>query len=539
MFMPICIKKYIKRVKICLAVILIFAGTASAGTREIVYNLGVDPRTIDPFLNTALDGSIVDVAIFDCLVRRGFNDKIEPSCAESWDVSPDGLTWKFYLRDNLKWSDGEKLTSKHFKDGFLHLLEPETASPYAHHGFFIKNAEKFYNGQAKSEEVGLETPDEKTFIIKLEYKNPLMLYYMASRTFAPVRIELVSKNPRGWAAKPENLITNGAFILSKWKHGNGGEIILLKNNNYWDAENVKIDKLRFVFINDTNTALAAFKAGKIDYIGSIPTRILPALLKSGEAKALPAFATSFIEFNTSCKPFNDARVRLAFSLAIDRSIITDKLLKSGEKPATGLVSYLVPGSTDSEDFRTEGGAFLSVSADVEQARKFLSEAGYPNGANFPEISLKYSSKPGSNMFAEVLQNMWKQVLGVKVNLVNEEWKVYLNSMYTGDYDMCMKNWILDFPDASNILELYESDSPQNPLHWKDAEFDELMNKAALEMDRAKRINYLHEAEKIFMREMPSAPLYFMSLAEMKSDRVKNIYRSPSGLIFFRMAEIVE
>ena len=534
MFMSIC-----RKLKICMIIILIFAGIASAGTREIIYNMGVDPRTIDPFLNYALDGGIVDVNIFEGLVRMGFNGKIEPACAESWDVSPDGLTWKFYLRDNLKWSDGEKLTAQNFKDGFMHLINPKTASPYANYGFFIKNAEKFYKGQAKSEEVGLYAPNEKTFIINLEYKNPLMLYYMEFQTFTPARMDIISRNPRGWAAKPETLISNGAFTLSKWKHGSGGEIILLKNNNYWDSENVKIDRLRFVFIGDTNTALAAFKAGKIDYISSIPARILPALLKSGEAKSLPALATGFIDFNSAHKPFDDSRVRLAFTLAIDRSIITDKLLKSGEKPATGLVSYLVPGLTDSQDFRTEGGAFLPVSADIEQARKLLSEAGYPNGENFPEVSLKYSGKPGVNMLAEVLQNMWKEVLGVNVALLNEEWKVYLKSIQDGDFDMGVHNWVLDFPDASNILEIYKSDSPQNTIGWSNSEFDDLMRKSALEMDRLKRINYLHEAEKILMREMPSLPLYFLSFPEMKSKRVKNIYQVPTGIILFRMAEIVE
>ncbi|MBQ7578562.1 MAG: peptide ABC transporter substrate-binding protein [Synergistaceae bacterium] len=519
-------------------IILIFAGAASAGPREIIYNLGVDPRTIDPFLNHALDGGQVDANIFEGLVRRGFNDKIEPACAESWDISPDGLTWTFYLRDNLKWSDGKKLTAQHFKDGFMHLIAPETAAPNANYGFFIKNAEKFYKGEAKAEEVGLSVPDGKTFIITLEYKNPLMLDYMSFQTFVPARMDVINNNPRGWAARPETIVSNGAFILSKWKHGSGGEIVLLKNNNYWDSENVKIDRLRFVLIGDSNTALAAFKAGKIDYISSIPARILPALLKTGEAKSLPALGTSFIDFNCAHKPFDDSRVRRAFTLAVDRSIITDKLLGSGEKPATGIVSYLVPGVNISQDFRTEGGAFLPVSADVEQARKLLAEAGYPNGENFPEVSLKYSGKPGSNMLAEVLQNMWKQVLGVNVGLLNEEWKVFLQSMQEGNFDMAASSWILDFPDASNILDTYKSDSPQNDMSWKNSEFDELMRKSALEMDHSKRINYMHEAEKILMREMPSLPLYFLSSPEMKSERVKNIYQSPLGIILFRTAEIV-
>ena len=517
---------------------LIFAGIASADPREIVYNLGVDPRTIDPALNYALDGAQVDVNIFEGLVRLGVNNVIEPGCAQSWDISPDGLTWKFYLRDNLKWSDGKKLTAQHFKDGFMRLITPESGSPYASYAFFIKNAEKFYNGNAKAEEVGLSAPDDKTFVITLEYKNPLMLDYVAFPSFSPARMDIINNNSRNWAVKPETLVSNGAFTLSKWKHGSGGEIVLLKNNNYWDAENVKIDILRFVFIGDGNTALAAFKTGKIDYMNSIPSRLLPALLKSGEAEAFPMAGTAFIDFNVRHKPFDDPRVRRAFALAIDKALITEKIFQSGYKPAAGLVSYLVPGLNISQDFRTEGGAFLPVSADVEQARKLLAEAGYPNGENFPQVTYKYSTSPGGKMLAEVFQGMLKQVLGVNISLSNEEGKVFLETKHSGNFDFCVTIWVLDFNDASNMLEIFRSDSPHNESGWNNSEFDELLRKSASEMDYSKRINYLHEAEKIFMQELPAAPLYFTSMAEMMSKRVKNIYRSPLGTIVFRTAEIV-
>ena len=173
--------------KFLLAVLAVMAmaSLSSAGTQEIVYNLGIDPRTIDPARNHALDGAQVDANIFDGLLRMSYTDKPEPACAESWEVSDDGMTWTFHLRENLKWSDGKPLTAQHFKDGFLRAIDPETGSPYATYTFFIKNAKAFYDGKASRDEVGISAPDDMTLVIQLEYQNPLMLEYMAFQLFAP------------------------------------------------------------------------------------------------------------------------------------------------------------------------------------------------------------------------------------------------------------------------------------------------------------------------------------------------------------------
>ena len=215
-----------KKIFLTLFFVFLMNAASFAALNEIVYNLGADPRTIDPALNNTVDGNNVIVNIFEGLVRTGIDDKPEPACAESWEISDDEMTWTFHLRDNLKWSDGEKLTASHFKDGFLRALSPETGSPYAYYAFFIKNGEAFYNGKAKSEDVGLSAPDDKTFVIKLEYKNPLMLEYIEFSLFMPVRMDIVNKSDRAWAARPETLISNGAFKLENWLHGDGGEITL-------------------------------------------------------------------------------------------------------------------------------------------------------------------------------------------------------------------------------------------------------------------------------------------------------------------------
>ena len=454
--------------KIILAVILVLVMSiiAAADSNEIVYNIGADSRTIDPALNNASDGAIVIMNTFDGLFRVGLDDKPIPACASHYEISDDGMTWTFHLRDNLKWSDGEKLTARHFKDGFMRFINPETGSPYANYGFFIKNAEKFYNGNALSEDVGIDVLDEKTLIIHLEYKNPLMLDYMAFPTFVPARMDIINKYQNAWAAKPETYISNGAFILESWKHGDGGEMTLVKNPNYWDADNVKVDRLRFVFINDSNTSLAAFRAGKLDLTSDVPLQMLPLLIKRGEIIPKPSLGVAYCEFNVNKKPFDDIRVRKAFALAIDRKIITDKIL------------------------------------------------------------------------AEVLQGMWKKNLGIEVALLNEEWKVFLETRRNKDFDIARAAWILDFCDAANLLETLISDSAQNDTNYANPEFDDAMRKSAYEMDNAKRINFLHQAEKILMEDMPVIPIYFYSSGSLQSKRVKNIYKSPRGILLFRNAEVI-
>ena len=495
-----------------LMLMFVFASSSYAAESEIVFNLGADPRTIDPALNNTTDGNNVISNIFEGLIRTGFNDAPEAGCAESWEISDDGMTWTFHLRENLKWSDGKKITASEFRDGFLRALNPETGSPYAYYAFFIKNGEKFYNGEAKAEDVGLSAPDEKTFVIELEYKNPLMLDYLAFSLFQPARMDVINENSRGWAAKPETLISNGPFKLESWKHGEGGEIILVKNPEYWEADKVKVDRLRFVFITDENTALAAFKAGRLDYMSNIPSQMLPMLLKRGEAVAQSALGTAFCDFNVTREPFNDLRVRRAFTLAIDRQILIDKILRGGQRPATGFVCDLVPGTTSDKDFRAEGGNFLPERADVNEARKLLAEAGYPDGKNFPKVEYKYNSNPGNKALAEALQGMWKSVLGVNVELVNEEWKVFIETRQKKDYDIARDAWIMDFYDAGSILETLISNSPQNNTGYNNPKFDEAMTKAAREMDKVKRINLMHEAESYLMDDLPVLPIYFFRRA---------------------------
>ena len=525
------------RCLLALMAALFLAGTGAAVEGEIVFNLAVEPQTIDPVRNNAVDGSNVIFNLFDGLVRIGFDDAPEPGCAERWEVSEDGMTWTFHLRKGLKWSDGKPLTAEDFRYGLLRLLDARNASPNAYMAYFLKNGEAFFNGKAGSEDVGIDVPDDATLRLRLENPAPLMLDCLSFYAFAPARADVVEQDPRGWATKPESLVCNGPFVLSEWKHNS--ELTLTKNPNYWDADNVKIDKVRMVMITDSNTALAAFKAGKVDLLDRIPPQMTPQLIQSGEAKVAPALGTAFCVFNVTMAPFDDPRVRKAFTLAIDRRTMVEKVTLGGQKPAVAFIPYGIPGVGSDRDFRAEGGTFLPERADPEAAKKLLAEAGYPDGKGFPKVAYKYNLNPTNKAIAEALQAMWKQNLGVEVELANEEWKVFLNTREQGDFQIARHAYVTIFFDAGSLLEGWVTGSPKNVARYSDPEYDALIRDSLKQMDRSKRMEDMHRAEAILMRDLPVLPLYFYSTPYMQSARVKGIYISPRSWVLFRGAEVAE
>ncbi len=525
------------RCLLALMAALFLAGTGAAAEGEIVFNLAVEPQTIDPVRNNAVDGSNVIFNLFDGLVRIGFDDAPEPGCAERWEVSEDGMTWTFHLRKGLKWSDGKPLTAEDFRYGLLRLLDARNASPNAYMAYFLKNGEAFFNGKAGSEDVGIDVPDDATLRLRLENPAPLMLDCLSFYAFAPARADVVEQDPRGWATKPESLVSNGPFVLSEWKHNS--ELTLTKNPNYWDADNVKIDKVRMVMITDSNTALAAFKAGKVDLLDRIPPQMTPQLIQSGEAKVAPALGTAFCVFNVARAPFDDPRVRKAFTLAIDRRTMVEKVTLGGQKPAVAFIPYGIPGAGSDRDFRAEGGTFLPERADPEAAKKLLAEAGYPDGKGFPKVAYKYNLSSTNKAIAEALQAMWKQNLGVEVELANEEWKVFLNTREQGDFQIARHAYVTIFFDAGSLLEGWVTGSPKNVARYSDPEYDALIRDSLKQMDRSKRMEDMHRAEEILMRDLPVLPLYFYSTPYMQSARVKGIYISPRSWVLFRGAEVAE
>ncbi len=520
-----------------LVIAISLCGCAFAAEKVFVYNLGVEPRTIDPALNNAVDGSTVIYNIFEGLVRISFEDKPEPGLAESWDVSDDGLTWTFHLRDGLKWHDGTPLTAEHFRYGFLRVIDPNVASPYAYLGFPIVNAENFYNGKCSADDVGIKTIDDVTLEIKLASQNPLMLDHFSFDVFFPAKPEIVNAHPRDWTTSPETILCNGPFYLTEWKHN--AELTLTKNPYYWDADNVKIDKVRLVMIADANTGLAAFKGGRLDFTRQLPAMQIPMLLKSGQAKSAETLGVSFSVFNITQPPFDNPLVRRAFALAIDRKAIVDKVTMGGQAPADAYIPYGLPGPEEGKDFRSSGKIYFEPRAKIDEAKKLLAEAGYPDGKGFPKVIYKYNTNEGNKNLAEALQAMWKKNLGVEVELYNEEWKVFIDTRNQKNFQLARHAYLIDFFDAASLMELFVTDSDENCTGYSNTEYDKLVIAARSEMDHAKRIGYLLAAEDILMEDLPLIPINYYASPYMISPRIKGLYISPRNWDFFRGVEIVK
>lgn len=511
--------------------------SSAAKAQTITANLGAEPKSIDPAVNYEARGSSIIYNIFEGLTRIGDNNKTEPGLAKSWDIENNGLKYIFHLRDGLKWSDGSELTAEDFRYGILRVLDPKTGSSYAYYGYSIKNGEAFNKGKAKAEDVGIKAIDKNTLEIDLDYSVPYFLDILSWHLMLPVKKSIVESNPNGWSTDVKNLVVDGPFKITEWKHND--YIQLEKNPNYWDAKNVKLQKLKLTMISNENTALAAYKSGSLDLVHTlVPASQLPTLLSSKQASAKMEIGTKFIILNETKKPFDNPKVREALSLALDREALVNTVLKGGQKAADAYIPPTTPDTIGAKDFRTNGGKFIQSKPDVEKAKKALAEAGYPDGKGFPTVEYSYSAgSPVDQAYVEALQNMWKQNLGINITLKPIESKVFVAQLKQGNYEMANLGWLSDFFDPGSMLDIFASDSPNNWAKYSNPKYDELVKKAEKENDKQKRSQYLHDAEKIVLSDMPVIPVYYMSIPYMMKSNVKGVNISPLGWMFFRSAHV--
>lgn len=531
---------------ICLSILLsMLSGCGGSGQTSktgnstkkdmMVANLVSEPKTIDPALNNATDGSTVIYNIFEGLVRIGNDNKAEPGLAEKWDIQDNGKKYIFHLRDGLKWTDNTPITAKDFKYGILRVLDPTVGSSYSYHAYCIKNGKAYNTKKAKAEDVGVKVIDDKTLEIDLEYPVPYFLDILSWHLLLPLKEDMVTKNANGWANDPSTIISNGPFKITEWKHND--YMLLEKNPNYWDAQNVKLEKLKLVMITNNNTALTAYKTGDIDLITDIPPVQLQSLIASGEAKSNPQLGPYFFCINVTKKPLDDARVRKALALAIDREALVKTVTRGGQKPAVGFIPSGIPDGGSEKDFRSNGKSYIETTANVVEAKKLLAEAGFPDGKGFPEISFLYNTSDVHKSVAEAIQAMWKKNLGINIKLTNQEWKVFITTRTQGDYEIARHGYFADFFDPGSLFDLWTTGSPNNDAKYSNPKYDELVTQAAKEQDPAKRSQLYHDAEDILMDDMPVIPLYYYTQNYMLKSNIKGLHLSPLGWSFFRSVTI--
>lgn len=481
--------------------LLLFTGCFSGGGKaDLVIINGREPESLDPAIISAqADGRIVQT-IFEGLTRYNPVDaRAEPGLAESWEITDDERVYTFHLRANARWSNGDRIVADDFVYSWLRVLKPETAADCAGNLYYIKGAEDYNNGKTTDPStVAIKALDERTLRVELVNPTPFFLELCAYATQAIVHRPTVEKYGDRWLqAKPAP--SSGAYELVSWRLND--RVRVRKNTNYWDAANTQLNVVDFLPVTLASTALNLYDTQQADIIWDkdlVPTEILDLLLKRPDFHSFTNFASYFMRMNTTRKPFNDPRVRKAFSMAIDRRRIVEKVTRGGETPANFIVPNCLP------DYKSPEG----LSYDPEQARKLLAEAGYPNGAGFPRIEYTFNTGRDLEKTAVELKDMWKKNLNVDVGLRAVEFKVWLRLQSALDYDLIRSSWVGDYSDPNTFLDLFKSNNPNNRTGWKNPRFDALVDRANSLADRKARLAMLSEAEKtLVVDDAPIAPLY--------------------------------
>ncbi len=509
---------------------------ANKDEQVITYNLLADPDSIDPQKATSVGASIIMQNIFEGLVRTNEEMEQDPGVAESWETNEDKTVWTFNLRKDAKWSDGQAVTAEDFVYGWKRAVDPATACEYAYMLDPVMNATKIYSGELGVDELGIKAIDANTLEVTLEQPTAYILELFAFPTYFPVRKDVVEKNPEAWEFDPATSITNGPLKLAEYTQNDVLKIV--PNENYWDRDRVKIEAVKFVFITEQSTGLAAFEAGDIDGTDEVPSQEIPRLQSESEDFIIaPYLGTYFYAFQVEKEPFTDVRVRKALSKAIDRNAIVTTVTLGGQIPATGFVP---PGiMVGGEDFRKAGGDYGidPMTAQVEEAKKLLAEAGYPDGKGFPKTTLRYNTSENHKKIAEAIQEMWKKNLNVDIELENMEWRVFIPARQNGDFQVARHGWIGDYNHPMTFLDMFLSESGNNDPQWRNEEYDKLIYAAKKEGDPKKAAEMMHKAEDLMMEDMIAMPIYYYTHPYMMKSYVKGYFRTPLGHMFFDRAYV--
>jgi len=501
------------------------------------WNIGADPKTIDPCLNGASDGGDVINQTFEGLVREK-SGVIYPGIAESWDVSEDGLTVTFNLRES-KWSDGSPLTAHDFVYSWKRGMDPATASEYSWIWEYtnIVGAYAAVNGESL-DAVGVSAPDDNTLVVQLETPTDYIVSLLSFYHFLPTKQSAVEAGADGaWAKDPANAVSNGPFKLTAYTIGEG--LTLVKNENYWNADTVKLDRIEGKFIDEASTAYQAYQSGELDFLPDVPAAEIPSLIaEDPNFYVFPLLGTYYYNFNMDLELFQDPMVRKALNLAVDREMICETM-GSGQVPAAGFVP---PGFLDHEgnDFFETAGTYGIATDDskVAEAQQLLAEAGYPNGEGFPEFTIMYNTSEGHQLVAELIQEMFKTNLGINTKLENQEWAVFQDTRKAGDYELSRGGWLTDFMDPMGLLSIFTSENAYNdPNYYNDA-YDVLLSSAA-KTRGAEHFEALYEAQEMLMTDLPIIPIYHYTDVMLISPRLQGWDRSVLGTLDFSGASIAE
>ncbi len=521
--------------KLCLVVFcLLLVGCSSEGGRSsgekdtLRIWIGGDTESMDPGKMSSTHSAAYAHPLFEGLTRIGKDGMPQLAAADKYEVSEDGLTYVFHLRDNF-WHNGDPVRAQDFVYAYRRILNPKFASVYAYMLYMIKGAEEYNSGQVGAEKLRVRALDDKTLEIVLKTPTPYFLSALNHHSFCPVNPKVVQEHG-DWATKVETLIGNGGFKIDKWVRNNKMELV--KHDKYWDQANVKSKKIIFYFIDNALTAQNMFDNNELDFkVGGGKDR-RERLKKEGKLYESNNIQVSYFTVNNKKGPFSDPRLRRAISYAMDRQKTINVITQNApNKAAFGLVPYGIRDPQTGKDFRQEGGDLFHE--DMAKAQALLAEAGYPGGKGLPPITLLTVSSQGGGIAEQMLQERLKNNLGVILEIHGQEWKVFLASKRSGKYDMVYQSWVGDYMDPMSYLDLFTTGNANNNSGYSNPEYDRLIFLAQKSGEQKVRMAAMHQAEKILMEEMGVIPDVFGCFFASIDPKVKGYINNGNSIFDFQ------
>ena len=529
------------------------AGSTAGGvnTAGFTVQYGSNPETLDPALNSAIDGANTIITIFEPLLLINENNEVIGGQAESWETSEDGLTWTFTMRDGLKWSDGTDLNAKDFEYSFKRMVDPNTAAPYAEtclgmiDGFEeaagFPDADGNPTAEPNPDALNVKASDDgKTLTIVLSYPCSYFDKMAAFATMSPVQQATVEANGDAWCTSPDTFVSNGPYMITDWTPSE--RIVLTKNPNYvggWDNSKIVSDTITLLLLEDSSASYAAYNSGEAVLVKDVPTDEIPSLTKAedgGDFYVDTILGTYYVSLNLQRDAFKDAKVRKALSLAIDRDYVANTIMQGTYSAADSIVG---PGIVDESGYFHDNGNAPYISADYEanlaEAKKLLEEAGYPNGEGYPTIEYSTNDAGYHVPLAEYLQQAWGD-LGITLTINKMEWSSFTPARRAGEYDVARNGWVMDYNDPSNMLDLFCSGNGNNDGKYSNPDFDAAID-ASRVADSAEHFAQLHKAEDILMEDMGCLPIAYYNDYWLQSPTLKGTWHSPYGYWYLQYGYI--
>lgn len=481
-----------------------------SGNRDGILHFGngSEPQGLDPHVVTGVPEHFIIGALFEGLAAKNpYTLEPEPGVAESWDISADGRIITFHINPEAKWSNGDPMRASDYVWSWQRLLTPALGAEYAYMLFPVKNAQAFNKGDVTDfDQVGVKALDDLTLEVTLDERTPyfiqLMDHYSTFAVHRPTIEKFGSASDRytPWT-RVENMVSNGAFVLSNWELYRRIEVT--KSKTYWDRDKVKLNGIVFYPTENVVSEERMFRVGQLHYTASVPLGKIPVYqaMANSPYRQAPYIGTYYYLLNTTRPPTDNVKVRQALSMAVDRESLNSNVLKGTNIPAYSITPPDTLGYFPPRLF----------SYDPERARQLLAEAGYPDGEGWPGLELTYNTSEDHRKIAVALQQMWQDTLNVPITLTNQEWKVYLDSITHMDFQIARRGWIGDYVDPNNFLDLFLTGGGNNNTGFADAHYDELiLRKAPQAATAEERFAVFYEAETLLMEQMPIIPLFTYS-----------------------------